>query len=133
MLFSVYRQGMRRCKWLFCLHIIKCIGILNSSSSCVNNLSFDRYVPLGLYCCDQGERLFSPYSFRKPVEVMKQIKNNEISVGGCLIEEDSPKWECRECKNQFGKVNMYYIRNLKLLVSMMLGNFCIDLNFISRP
>jgi hypothetical protein len=41
------------------------------------------------------------------LEPMKQIKNIEISPEGCLIEANSPKWECRECKNQFGKVNMF--------------------------
>jgi hypothetical protein len=40
-------------------------------------------------------------------ETMKQIENNEILPGGCLVEKNSPKWECRECKNQFGKVNMF--------------------------
>jgi hypothetical protein len=38
-------------------------------------------------------------------EVMRQIENEEIDVGGCLVGGDSPKWKCRNCDNQFGNVN----------------------------
>ena len=38
-------------------------------------------------------------------EVMRQIENEEIDVGGCLVGGDSPKWKCRNCNNQFGNVN----------------------------
>tara|TARA_B100000686_G_C16616089_1_gene876535 strand:- start:897 stop:1112 length:216 start_codon:yes stop_codon:yes gene_type:complete len=41
-------------------------------------------------------------------ETMKKIENNEISPGGCLIEKNSPKWECGECKNQFGKIDINF-------------------------
>jgi hypothetical protein len=41
-------------------------------------------------------------------ETMKKIEDNEISPGGCLIEKNSPKWECGECKNQFGKIDINF-------------------------
>ena len=29
---------------------------------------------------------------------------NEI-IGGCIIEEDSPKWHCENCGHEWGKVD----------------------------
>ena len=36
-------------------------------------------------------------------EVMQQIKNNELEPGGCCVDNDSPKWRCRECDKEFGR------------------------------
>jgi hypothetical protein len=36
-------------------------------------------------------------------EVIEQVKNNEIESGGCCIDEESPKWKCRDCEKRFGK------------------------------
>ena len=37
-------------------------------------------------------------------EVMEQVKNNEIESGGCCIDEESPKWKCRNCEERFGRI-----------------------------
>jgi len=39
-------------------------------------------------------------------EAIKQIEDGEFSTGGCCIEEDSPKWRCRECDKEFGKIGL---------------------------
>ena len=38
-------------------------------------------------------------------EVMQQIKNEEIEPGGCCIDEESPKWKCRNCEDRFGELD----------------------------
>jgi len=37
-------------------------------------------------------------------EVMQKLENEEIYSGGCLIGDDSPKWKCRDCDKEFGKL-----------------------------
>ncbi len=39
------------------------------------------------------------------LEVMQQIKNEEIDPGGCCVDEESPKWKCRDCNESFGKID----------------------------
>ena len=39
------------------------------------------------------------------LEVMQKIKNDEIDSWGCCIDEDSPKWKCRDCSESFGKID----------------------------
>tara|TARA_B100000676_G_scaffold277669_1_gene299497 strand:- start:273 stop:473 length:201 start_codon:yes stop_codon:yes gene_type:complete len=48
------------------------------------------------------------YGYIDNPEALKQIENGEFATGGCLISEDSPKWECGECKNQFGKIDLNF-------------------------
>ena len=38
-------------------------------------------------------------------QVMQQIKDDEIETGGCCVDDNSPKWKCRDCEKSFGKVN----------------------------
>jgi len=37
---------------------------------------------------------------------MGRIKNSEFTTGGCCDEEDSSKWQCRDCNKEFGKVEI---------------------------
>ncbi len=39
-------------------------------------------------------------------KAIKQIEDGKFATGGCCIEEDSPKWKCRECDKEFGKVGL---------------------------
>jgi ribosomal protein S27AE len=48
------------------------------------------------------------YGFIDDPDAIQQIKNGKFATGGCLIEEDSPKWECGECKNQFGEAGFNF-------------------------
>ncbi|MBT6600379.1 MAG: hypothetical protein HOB32_01770 [Nitrospina sp.] len=57
--------------------------------------------------CGSNDVLLIHYGFIDAPDAIQQIKNGKFATGGCCIDEDSPKWECRECKNQFGKVNLY--------------------------
>ena len=38
-------------------------------------------------------------------EVLQQIKDGEFEPGGCCVDEDSPKWKCRDCSESFGKID----------------------------
>ena len=44
------------------------------------------------------------YGFIDDPDAMERIKNGEFATGGCCIDEDSPKWQCRDCNKEFGKV-----------------------------
>ena len=35
---------------------------------------------------------------------LKAAKEGLISIGGCVIEEDSPKWRCRACHHGWGRL-----------------------------
>ena len=39
-------------------------------------------------------------------DAVERIKKGEFATGGCCIDEDSPKWQCRDCSNEFGKVEL---------------------------
>ena len=39
-------------------------------------------------------------------KVIQQIEDGEFEVGGCCINEDSPKRRCRECDKEFGKIGL---------------------------
>ena len=45
---------------------------------------------------------FLPYDSRLKVN----LKKGEFATGGCCIDEDSPKWQCRDCNKEFGKVGL---------------------------
>ena len=57
--------------------------------------------------CSSSDVLLIHYGLIDDPDAIQKIKNGEFATGGCLIEEDSPKWACRECKNSFGKINMH--------------------------
>ena len=38
-------------------------------------------------------------------QVMQQIEDGEIETGGCCVDDNSPKWKCRDCEERFGKIN----------------------------
>jgi hypothetical protein len=48
------------------------------------------------------------YGYIDDPDAIQQIENGEYATGGCLIPEDSPKWECGDCKSQFGKINLNF-------------------------
>lgn len=35
---------------------------------------------------------------------LKAAREGLISLGGCVIEEDSPRWRCRECGHGWGRL-----------------------------
>ena len=44
------------------------------------------------------------YGFIDDPDALERIKNGEFATGGCCIDEDSPKWQCRDCNKEFGKI-----------------------------
>ncbi len=35
-------------------------------------------------------------------EMKSMIDEGKITLGGCMIGKDSPKWVCNDCKHKFG-------------------------------
>ena len=42
-----------------------------------------------------------PADFDESME--KQVERKEIVLGGCLVTDHDPKWECNECHNRWGE------------------------------
>ena len=36
-------------------------------------------------------------------EMEKAVKDKEIVLGGCLVTDHDPKWECTDCHHQWGE------------------------------
>jgi hypothetical protein len=35
-------------------------------------------------------------------KMMRMIDEGKITLGGCMIDEDPPKWVCKDCKHKYG-------------------------------
>lgn len=59
-------------------------------------------------CPECGSKNLMPivYGLIDDPDAINQIENGEFAAGGCCVEEDSPKWRCRECKKEFGRVGL---------------------------
>tara|TARA_B100000686_G_scaffold293513_1_gene323083 strand:+ start:239 stop:445 length:207 start_codon:yes stop_codon:yes gene_type:complete len=55
--------------------------------------------------CGSNNVLLIDYGYIDNPDAIQQIENGEIVTGGCCIDEDSPKRECRDCEERFGKIN----------------------------
>ena len=38
-------------------------------------------------------------------EAWEEAKTGKLHIGGCCIDSDSPKWHCKSCNKEFGKIN----------------------------
>ncbi len=36
-------------------------------------------------------------------DIEKAVENKEIVMGGCLVSDHDPKWECTECHHRWGE------------------------------
>ena len=71
--------------------------------------------PLGVVCDKCGSDRITEISYGlpwwlivgEPVDpgISALVKEKRIVLGGCLRRKDSPKYYCRDCKNEFGKVD----------------------------
>ena len=46
------------------------------------------------------------YGYIVDPDAVERIEKGELVTGGCCIDEDSPKWQCRDCRKEFGKVGL---------------------------
>ena len=46
------------------------------------------------------------YGFIDDPHAIERIKNGEFATGGCCVDEDSPKWQCRDCCKEFCEVGL---------------------------
>ena len=42
-----------------------------------------------------------PANFDEKME--EQVKRKEIVMGGCIVTDHDPNWECNECYNRWGE------------------------------
>ncbi|HNR44481.1 MAG TPA: hypothetical protein PKH80_04875 [Methanofastidiosum sp.] len=38
-------------------------------------------------------------------DMVESYHKGEIELGGCCIDEDSPSWYCKDCKNRWGRLS----------------------------
>ena len=58
-----------------------------------------------LKCPKCGSKNIAKYMYGLPVfsdELLKEIDNGKIKLGGCVIMEDAPKYHCNDCEEDFG-------------------------------
>jgi len=36
-------------------------------------------------------------------DIQKKLNSEEIVLGGCLVTEHDPKWQCNKCMHQWGE------------------------------
>jgi hypothetical protein len=36
-------------------------------------------------------------------EIEKEIRKKKVVLGGCIVSENDPKWECTDCQFRWGK------------------------------
>ena len=53
--------------------------------------------------CNSENVIYIHYGFIDEPSAIERIKKDEFATGGCCIDEDSPKWQCRDCNKEFGK------------------------------
>ena len=46
-----------------------------------------------------GMPMFTP-------ELEEELRAGRLSLGGCCISDDSPRWECNECGKQWGSMDI---------------------------
>ena len=51
--------------------------------------------------CGASTRLPIVYGLPGP-DLMKEAEEGRVELGGCAIEEDSPRWSCEECGHRWG-------------------------------
>jgi hypothetical protein len=57
------------------------------------NCNGENYAEILWGLCDVDEKL------------EQAIKKKEITLGGCLVTDHDPQWECNECHSQWGIVD----------------------------
>jgi hypothetical protein len=40
-------------------------------------------------------------------QMQKQVERKEIVMGGCLVSDHDPKWECNNCNHRWGERDDY--------------------------
>jgi hypothetical protein len=40
------------------------------------------------------------------VKAYEDAQAGKLHIGGCCIGPDSPKWYCKRCDKEFGKINL---------------------------
>ena len=48
------------------------------------------------------------YGYPVPPQNEKEHEKweKEVVLGGCCIDDDAPKWACKDCEHWFGKIDM---------------------------
>ena len=53
---------------------------------------------------DCGSANVRPIVYGEPaLSLALQARRGELVIGGCVIMENSPDWDCADCRRQFGE------------------------------
>ncbi len=55
--------------------------------------------------CGSDKVISIVYGLIEDPDAIQQIKNGEFEPGSCCVDNDSPKWKCRDCGESFGKID----------------------------
>ncbi len=56
-------------------------------------------------CPDCGSANVRPIVYGEPpFSLALQARRGELVLGGCVITENSPDWDCADCRRQFGEM-----------------------------
>jgi hypothetical protein len=59
-----------------------------------------------LVCPSCGAGTVVPILYGRPSpETFERARLGEVALGGCCVDRNSPKWRCRGCGHEFGRVN----------------------------
>jgi hypothetical protein len=64
--------------------------------------------PRARTCPKCASKEVAPIMYGYPADMdaaMKAVDAGEVSLGGCVIEEDAPAWRCRSCHNGWGRLS----------------------------
>ena len=52
--------------------------------------------------CGSEDRILILYGYPTR-EASERADRGEVSLGGCVVGDESPKWECRTCGTRWGR------------------------------
>ncbi len=41
----------------------------------------------------------------RAVAAAEEAKQGKFALGGCCISDDSPRWHCRDCEHEWGRID----------------------------
>ena len=63
--------------------------------------------PEGLSCPSCGSESIAMILYGLPAmseELEKALENQEVTLGGCMVHDEAPRWVCNVCSHKFGKL-----------------------------
>ena len=69
------------------------------------NVGGKMYKPFACSRCGSDNTIDIIFGFPTP-STMKKAERGEVWLGGCEVTDNDPLWYCKDCKREFGKINI---------------------------